>query len=199
MEFRPLSFEEYRLLAEQAPIMIWRSGPDKLCDYFNERWLEFTGRTMRQELGNGWTEGVHVDDFDRCLEIYVGSFDQRTSFEMEYRLRRHDGEYRWIFDRGVPFYLGDELFGGYIGSCIDVTARVEAEMELEKRRNEEIDELRKLLPICSSCKKVRDDSGYWQEVEGYIRRVSNIELTHGLCPDCVRNIYGEYVDDEDTG
>jgi diguanylate cyclase (GGDEF)-like protein/PAS domain S-box-containing protein len=132
MENNLLSFEEYKILVEQAPIMIWRSDTTTACDYFNERWLVFTGRAMEQEIGNGWAEGVHPDDFDRCLKIYVDAFQRREIFEMEYRLRRHDGQYRWIFDRGVPFKGPDGNFAGYIGSCIDVTEKVEAREYLQK-------------------------------------------------------------------
>lgn len=110
----------FRELADCAPVMIWRAGPDKLCDWFNKPWLDFVGRTMEQELGNGWAEGVHKEDFDRCLQIYATSFDAREAFTMIYRLRRHDGEYRDILDNGAPFYRGDE-FSGYFGSCIDIT------------------------------------------------------------------------------
>ena len=124
---KQLSGNEYRLLVEHSPVLIWRSGRDKKCDYFNRVWLDFTGRTLAQELGDGWAEGVHPDDLARCFEIYVSNFDQRQPFEMEYRLRRHDGEYRWIFDRGVPFTDDRGEFQGYIGSCIDVTERREAE------------------------------------------------------------------------
>ncbi len=97
-----LSLEEYRSIVEQAPILIWRADTTGECNYFNEQWLAFTGRTMAQETGNGWAEGVHPDDFRRCLDIYLGHFNRRAVFEMEYRLRRHDGAYRWLFDRGVP-------------------------------------------------------------------------------------------------
>lgn len=120
---------EYRLLVEHSPVLIWRADVNKKCDYFNRVWLEFTGRTLRQELGDGWAEGVHPDDLDRCFQIYVSSFDQRLPFEMEYRLKRHDGEYRWIFDRGVPYTDDTGQFLGYIGSCIDVTERREAEQQ----------------------------------------------------------------------
>jgi PAS domain S-box-containing protein len=87
------------------------------CDYFNEMWLAFTGRSMEQEMGNGWAEGVHPEDLDKCLKIYTDHFARREIFEMEYRLRRFDGVYRWIFDRGAPFRRGNLR----IGSCIDVT------------------------------------------------------------------------------
>jgi len=98
-----LSREEYQLLVEKAPIMIWRSTLTMECDYFNDIWLAFTGRSIEQERGNGWAEGVHPDDLDRCLKIYTENFSRRAIFEMEYRLRRHDGAYRWIFDRGAPY------------------------------------------------------------------------------------------------
>jgi PAS domain S-box-containing protein len=110
--------------------MIWRSGTDAKCDYFNETWLAFTGRTFEQEYGDGWAEGVHKDDFDRCVSIYRDHFARRAAFEMEYRLRRHDGVYRWIFDRGVPFREAGR-FAGFIGSCVDVDDRVRAQAMLE--------------------------------------------------------------------
>jgi PAS domain S-box-containing protein len=182
---RHLTPEEYRTLVEQAPILIWRAGPDMLCDYFNDRWLQFTGRTMEQENGNGWAEGVHPDDLQRCLDIYTGHFARREVFEMEYRLRRHDGMYRWLFDRGVPFSHEDGTFGGYIGSCIDVSARVEAEAELERHRQEELAKVQRLLPICAWCGKVRNDDGYWQRVEQYLAESGQGVASHGMCGECV--------------
>ena len=121
------SEERFRLVANTAPVMIWMSDVDKLCNYFNQGWLEFTGRSYNAELGNGWAEGVHPDDLVRCLETYNGAFDRRELFQMEYRLRRNDGEYRWIFDQGVPRFNTEGSFAGYIGSCIDVTERKLAE------------------------------------------------------------------------
>jgi PAS domain S-box-containing protein len=115
------SEERFRLVANTAPVLIWMSGPDKLCNYFNQSWLDFTGRTLEAELGNGWSEGVHPEDLKNCLDIYTRAFDLRESFKMQYRLRRHDGEYRWVLDIGVPRLNPDGLFAGYIGSCIDVT------------------------------------------------------------------------------
>src|SRR5262249_41074781 len=108
------SEEHFRILADTAPVMVWVSGPDKLCTFFNKPWLDFTGRRMEEELGNGWSEGVHPEDFERCLGIYVTSFDARKPFKMEYRLRRFDGEYRWILDHGVSRFSPGGDFLGYI-------------------------------------------------------------------------------------
>ena len=124
------SEERFRLVANSAPVMIWMSDLDKLRVYFNKPWLAFTGRSLQAELGNGWAEGVHPDDFQRCLKTYQGAFDRREPFQMEYRLRRHDGEYRWISDQGVPRYDPDGSFAGYIGSGIDITERKLAEETL---------------------------------------------------------------------
>ncbi len=123
------SEERFRSMADTAPVMIWVSGTDKLCTFFNRVWLEFTGRTMEQELGDGWAKGLHPDDLDRCLAIYSSSFDARSVFQMEYRLRRADGEYRWVLDKGIPRYREGE-FAGFIGSCLDVTDQKRIEERL---------------------------------------------------------------------
>ncbi len=120
----------FRTMANTAPVMIWMSGPDKLCTFFNNGWLDFTGRTLEKELGNGWSAGVHREDLVRCLDIYASSFDARQEFTIEYRLRRHDGEYRWVLDKGVPRFEPDGTFLGYIGSCLDITDRRRAEQDL---------------------------------------------------------------------
>jgi len=125
------SEQRFRLVANTAPVLIWMSGPDKLCNYFNQPWLEFTGRPIELELGNGWAEAVHPEDFRECLDTYTKAFDQRRSFKMEYRLKRHDGEYRSLFDMGVPRFNSDGSFAGYIGSCVDVTDRKLAEEALK--------------------------------------------------------------------
>jgi PAS domain S-box-containing protein len=131
----------FKELADFAPVMIWRSRPDKLCDWFNKPWLDFVGRTMEQEQGNGWAEGVHKDDFDRCLHTYVTAFDARKPFTMVYRLKRFDGVYRYILDNGAPFYRNG-TFAGYFGSCIDVTEQRETEQQL--RQAQKMDALGKL-------------------------------------------------------
>ena len=179
-----LAANAYRILVEQAPILIWRSGLDMGCDYFNERWLEFTGRTMAQELGNGWAEGVHQDDFDRCLEIYTTSFKAQRVFEMEYRLRRHDGDYRWLFDRGVPFQDDQGQFAGFIGSCVDVHDRVEAQRELDHVRKEQLLKIQKLLPLCSWCGQIKDGHGEWHSIEDYIDALHLGQVSHAMCPSC---------------
>ena len=127
---------EYRLLVEHAPVMVWRSALDAKCNYFNETWLAFTGRTLEQEMGDGWAEGVHPDDLQRCVAHYLEHFERQQPFEMEYRLRRPDGEYRWIFDRGVPYTDESGAFAGFIGSCVDVHERRLAE-ETQQRHNRE--------------------------------------------------------------
>jgi PAS domain S-box-containing protein len=131
-----LTGTEYRLLIQHSPVMIWRSGLDAKCDYFNDTWLAFTGRSAAQEIGDGWAEGVHPDDFDRCVAHYLDHFHRREAFEMEYRLRRHDGVYRWIFDRGVPYTDDAGTFAGFIGSCVDVDDRRQAQ-ETQALRNQE--------------------------------------------------------------
>jgi PAS domain S-box-containing protein len=117
----------FRLVADSAPVLIWMSGTDKLCTYFNKPWLDFTGRSVEKELGNGWAEGVHPEDLQRCLDTYTQSFDRQEQFRMEYRLRRHDGEFRWILDIGVPRFNQDRSFAGYIGIGVDISERKMAE------------------------------------------------------------------------
>lgn len=122
-----------------APVLIWISGTDSLCTWFNKPWLDFRGRSLEQEAGNGWTEGVHKEDLDHCLGIYLSNFERRTPFHMEYRLLRADGDYRWLLDHGVPRFTEDGTFLGYIGSCIDITEIQEGRqvrLDLAKRASE---------------------------------------------------------------
>jgi two-component system CheB/CheR fusion protein len=143
---QPITVEEqFRIMADTAPVMIWISGTDKLCYFFNQGWLTFTGRTMEQEYGNGWAEGVHPDDLDRCLGIYVNFFDARKEFKMEYRLKRHDGAYRWLLDNGVPRYTANGEFAGYIGSCTDIDVIKQAEQNQESIVNHRTMELQQAV------------------------------------------------------
>ncbi|HLV87892.1 MAG TPA: PAS domain S-box protein [Candidatus Sulfotelmatobacter sp.] len=120
------SEQRYQTLTDASPVMIWMAGRDKLCYYFNKGWLDFVGRSVEQELGNGWAENVHPDDVDRCLQLYAGNFDAHRPFEMEYRLRHHTGQYRWLFARGIPRYALDGTFEGYVGACLDIHDRKQA-------------------------------------------------------------------------
>lgn len=125
--------ERFRLVANSAPVLIWMSGTDKPCTFFNEGWLAFTGRTMEEELGEGWASGVHPEDLSRCLGEYSAAFDARSEFVLEYRLRRYDGTFRWIVDHGVPRFGLNGGFLGYIGSCIDMTERKMSEQAIAEQ------------------------------------------------------------------
>src|SRR6266571_3355232 len=150
-DMREPDLEAFQQLADSAKVMIWTSGPDKLCNWFNGSWLEFTGRTMEQELGNGWTDGVHPDDLSKCLTIYTTAFDSRQEFSMEYRLRRHDGVYRRVLDIGAPYLSADGKFRGYFGSCIDVTEGKRGERALQGARSK----LARFIPVAAKSEKVK--------------------------------------------
>jgi PAS domain S-box-containing protein len=126
------SKEQFREVADKAPVMIWMSGTDKLCTFFNKGWLNFTGRTLEQELGSGWTTGIHPDDYAHCMEMYGSSFEAHHDFYLEYRMKRYDGQYRWVGDTGAPRYSPGGEFEGYIGSCIDIH-----EMKLLEQRKDD--------------------------------------------------------------
>jgi len=121
--------ELFRLMADSLPLLVWISGSDKRCNYFNKPWLDFTGRPLESELGDGWADGVHAADLPHCLDTYARAFDHREPFMMEYRLRRRDGEYRWVLDNAAPLFHPDGSFAGYIGACFDVTDFRRAETE----------------------------------------------------------------------
>ena len=129
----------FQAMADTAPVLIWMTGTDPVCNYFNKPWLEFTGRTMEQEVGTGWIEGVHPDDVQGCFDGFLPAFQARKPFRMEYRLRRSDGEYRWVIESGIPRYTGAGDFAGYIGSNIDITDLKRAEEERERLRQLEGD------------------------------------------------------------
>ncbi|MCJ8280071.1 MAG: PAS domain S-box protein, partial [Rivularia sp. ALOHA_DT_140] len=145
------SEQRFRTMADTAPVMIWMAGCDKLCNYFNAVWLEFTGRSLKEEIGHGWAKGVHPDDRDECVEIYFKAFDAHQAFSMEYRLQNRNGEYRWILDKGTPRFNSDGSFEGYIGSCIDITERKQAE--------EKIAEQATLLDVATDAILLRDLEG----------------------------------------
>lgn len=133
----------YRDVVDNGQALIWLSGLDMGCHHFNQPWLRFTGRSIEQEFGNGWTEGVHPEDFERCLATYVSAFERREKFSMTYRLRRHDGVYRWIMDDGAPRFDSQGNFVGYVGHCLDISAQKEVEEQV--RTMAFFDPLTKLL------------------------------------------------------
>jgi PAS domain S-box-containing protein len=120
--------EQYKIIADTAPMLTWIANVSKLRYFFNAGWLHFTGRTLEQESGNGWAEGIHPDDLQRCLEIYINAFDAHKEFKIEYRLRRHDGKYLWLLDHGVPRYLADGSFAAYVGSATVIDDLMESEL-----------------------------------------------------------------------
>jgi len=171
------SEERFRLMADSAPVMIWVSGPDALCTFFNRRWLEFTGRSMEQALGDGWAEGVHPDDLGRCLDTYLSAFNSRCNFSMEYRLRRADGEYAWVADTGVPRFAPNGEFAGFIGSGFDITDRKLKEQDL-KESEDVLRMLMDLMPVgvgwCDSNGVIEYVNSSFVELFGY---------THEAIPD----------------
>jgi PAS domain S-box-containing protein len=124
----------FRVLADSAPMMVWMAGTDGMRDFVNQTWLQFTGRHPTQEMGLGWAEGLHPNDYTRCTMEFRKAFEARQPFELEYRLRRADGQYRWIIDRAVPRFEADDTFAGYIGSCIDITERKQAQAQVQSER-----------------------------------------------------------------
>jgi len=149
-------------IVDVAPALVWMSGPDKQCTFFNKPWLDFTGRPLERELGNGWADGVHPDDLSTCLDTYSSAFDRRDPFKMEYRLRRHDGEYRWVLDEGVPLFSHDGSFSGYIGSCVDITERRHAE-DASRRTEVELRESQRLAGVGSWTWDPDTDTVQWSE------------------------------------
>jgi PAS domain S-box-containing protein len=144
-------FTEYS--AEPLPVMLWRARPDMSCEYLSRQWLAFTGAKAEDALGDGWSRSVHPEDLTRWLDTFVRSFDAREAFEIEYRLRRRDGEFRWVLDRGMPRYSADRVFVGFVGTCIDIDERKRAEHELARSLERE----RKLRIATEAASRVKDD------------------------------------------
>lgn len=159
---------KYRTLADSGQALIWTAGPDKQCDYFNQPWLDFTGRTLEQERGDGWLQGVHPHDIDRCLHTYVAAFESRTKFSMEYRLRHSSGDYRWILDDGTPRFDGQGHFLGYIGHCLDITASKQAAEE-QKSLQEQLVQAQKMESVGRLAGGVAHDSNNMMSIIlGYV-------------------------------
>lgn len=179
---------EFRELADFAPVMIWRSGPDKLCNWFNKPWLDYTGRGMDAEMGDGWAAGVHADDLDRCLDTYVSAFDAHLPFSMEYRLRRHDGAYRWLLDNGAPYYR-DGVFAGYWGSCVDVSSHRDAERAQRIVINDMNHRMKNLLTVVQAMamQSFRDDRPVAMSMDSFGSRLRALAGAHDLLLDRSRD------------
>lgn len=183
----------FKIMADKAPVMIWTTGTDGLCNYFSKPWLDFTGRTLEQEVGLGWLEGVHPDDKQICFDGFLPAFEAKKPFHMEYRLRRADGEYRWVIESGVPRYTGGGEFAGYIGSNIDITDRKRAESRLagEKRILEMLARGDSLAEILDSlCRLVEEQVA---GVLASILLVENNRLRHGGGPSLPK-AYSDAID-----
>ena len=185
----------FRLVADSAPVRIWMSGTDKLCTYFNKPWLDFTGRSIDRELGNGWAEGVDPEDLQKCLDTYTQAFDRREAFRMEYRLRRHDGEYRWVSDIGVPRFNPDGSFAGYIGSCIDVTEQRRAEEQL-RQAHEDLARVTRVVALGELAAAIAHEVN--QPLTAIVTNANFClrELAgEGLSPDALQEAIAEIVND----
>jgi PAS domain S-box-containing protein len=178
-----LTPEDYHVLIEQSAAMIWRSDRLGRCEYFNDRWLAFTGRSLQQEVGDGWAEGVHPDDMERCLRVFRDALACGTSFEMAYRLRRRDGEYRWLRDRGGPVFDASGQCTGFVGSCVDVTDWMPTHANVTATEID-VSVIAAMLPICAWCQKVRTGAGVWHPLELFLRDHSDMQFTHCICPEC---------------
>ena len=140
-------------VADTAPVLIWMAGPNRQCEYFNQSWLQFTGRGLQEEVNDGWTAGIHPDDRARRRNVFDEAFDNRADFEIEYRLHHRDGAFRWVLDRGVPRYTPDGIFAGYIGTCVDIDERRRVEEALRfseinaRLRAEELEAFMEIAPV----------------------------------------------------
>ncbi|MGZ9189137.1 MAG: histidine kinase dimerization/phosphoacceptor domain -containing protein [Nitrospira sp.] len=179
----------FRMMADTAPVMVWMAGPDTHIIFVNKRWLEFTGRTLQEEIWDNWFTGIHPAELERCRQSYLEALSSEQPFFLEYRLRRHDGEYRWIMDTGVPLFDEDGRFGGYIGTCMDLTERKDMEDQLRRMLKEKESLLREVhhrvknnLQVISSLLNLQSASIKDPVVNQLFRecqvRISSIALLH---------------------
>ncbi|MEH1922795.1 PAS domain S-box protein [Nostoc sp.] len=173
------SEQRFRQMADTAPVLIWMAGLDKACQYFNKTWLEFTGKTLEEEVGDGWAQRVHPDDLQDCLDTYINAFDARQHFQMEYRLERFDGKYRWILDTGTPRFTREGEFLGYIGSCVDISD-VYDEFCLRKQVEQALRQNEERLSL--ALEAARMGNWDWNITTGEIHWSANLEKLFGMVP-----------------
>jgi diguanylate cyclase (GGDEF)-like protein/PAS domain S-box-containing protein len=183
------SREFYLSLLEEFPALIWRANTEGQCDYFNKTWLEFTGRTLEQELGEGWTQSLHPDDLQQCMQTYQVSFAALRPFNMEYRLRRYDGEYRWVADHGRPFHDVEGAFAGYLGACYDITQQKQHEQQIEEQHrqlektNEQLEKTNvELVELASTdaLTQLRNRRYFMERLEGELRACMRSEAPFSI-------------------
>lgn len=127
---------KFRMLADNAPVLIWMCDINKEAVYFNKIWLEFRGKKVEDEIGQGWMEGIHPEDKDTFIKLFNSYFNEQKEFSLELRLRNYNGEYKWVINNGVPRYSTEGRFIGFIGSCVDITFRKEFEEILKENLKE---------------------------------------------------------------
>jgi PAS domain S-box-containing protein len=176
----PLSNQDRDDLILGAPLLIWRCNAEGACDFFNEGWLQFTGRSFAEQAGDGWVASLHPDDRTPMVDRFRQALRQQAPFEVAYRLRRHDGSYRLVVDRATPRHDGFGAFHGYVGSCVDVTDRLEDLARLVRARVQG----RRHATLCTGCGKVRDADLTWQPLSTWLAERFDAELVEGLCDSC---------------
>ncbi|MEW6156956.1 MAG: PAS domain S-box protein [Verrucomicrobiota bacterium] len=170
------SKECFRIMTDTAPVLVWMTGTDGQCTYFNRAWMEYTGRTLKQELGLGWTEMLHPDDLQRCLDYFHSAFEAREKFNFEFRLRRSDKQYRWFLNTGIPRFTPQGAFAGYIGSCIDITERKQAE-EMRRQVLEDLEVLvqERTANLKAANHKLREEISLRKRLEKQIVEIADRE------------------------
>ncbi|MEH1855063.1 MAG: PAS domain-containing protein [Nostoc sp.] len=173
------SEQRFQQMTDTAPVLIWMAGLDKACQYFNKTWLEFTGKTLEEEVGDGWAQRVHPDDLQDCLDTYINAFDARQHFQMEYRLKRFDGKYRWILDTSTPRFTSEGEFLGYIGWCVDISD-VYDEFHLRKQVEQALRQNEERLSL--ALEAARMGNWDWNITTGEVHWSANLEKLFGMVP-----------------
>ena len=192
--------DRYRSYIEVTGQLGWTTNAGGEIEEDIPSWRRYTGQDYEEIKGWGWSKAIHPDDLERTMQLWTKAVTTKSTYEVEYRLRRYDGVYQYFLARGVPVFKEDGNIREWVGTCIEITERKRMEEEREKLIRElkdalaNIKTLHGLLPICSYCKKIRDDKGYWNRIESYIQDHSGAEFTHGLCPECLKKHYPDLVD-----